>query len=232
MKRTVLFVAFLATATIVAQNDKTDKLIIEKGTWNLDGSFSVGINDFENTFQNEAQNDRREFESSSFSIAPQIGYAIKKNLIVGVGVGYGRFKTASLSLTDSEVNQDSETTGRSLSLFPFVRLFFPVGEKLAFSAQGEIRYSNDMSEFTDQIMNLTFSETNVDSIFIGFRPGITYFISNHFALESRLGSLGYSKSESETDGESGRLNGFSGESESFSFNLNSADLFFGLSYYF
>lgn len=232
MKKAVVFTTLFIAFGLYAQEDEKSKLRIEKGTWNLDGSFSIGFSDFENSFQTETQNPQNNFETFRFDIAPQLGYAVKKNFLVGIGIAYGQSTSETINSNDSIVSRNTEDTNRSLSLFPFARLFFPVGEKFAFSVQGELRYTRDFSEATDRIMEVTFKEFNGDSIFIGVRPGLTYFISDHFALESRLGSLGYRKSQSETTREPETRNRDSSEQELFSFDLNSADIFFGLSYYF
>lgn len=67
--------------------------------------------------------------------------------------------------------------------------------------------------------------------FIGISPGLTYFMTKRLALETQLGFFGYTNDESSFEDGQGNSNRTS-ESSNLSFNLNSSNLFFGLSYYF
>lgn len=226
MKKILLCGALFHVLLVTAQRDKQDKLIIEKGTWNVGGNFSFRFTQFESNFQNEDSSRFFENESTGISVFPNLGYAVGNNFIVGLGLGYGFSKSENFTVNDQMVNNFTLSEATTYSIFPYVRGYFPVGSKLAIYAQGEVRFAKTNSEFSDQIINLGVDGNENESYFIGIRPGFTYFISKNFALETTLGSLGYERQKLERDGE--RV----GDSDNFNFNLNSADLFFGLSYYF
>lgn len=226
MKKILYLGALLNVLLINAQDDTTDRLVIEKGTWNLGGNFSFGFSQNEFNFQNRDESGISENESTRISFFPNIGYALGKNFMVGLGLGYGYFKSENLSIRDEMVNSFNTSNSTSYSIFPYARGYFPVGRKLAFYAQGEVRFTDINTRFNDENSNLPANESDRKNYFIGVRPGLTFFVSKNFALETALGSFGYSREELERDDQG------QGDSDSFNFNLNSSDLFFGLSYYF
>ena len=69
----VFAVAFFSMVTN-AQND-SEKFVIEKGTWSLGGSFSVGsVN-----LNSERVGNPINYESFSFNVRPDFGYFIASN---------------------------------------------------------------------------------------------------------------------------------------------------------
>lgn len=227
MKKALLFVTLLGIGSLSGQESKKEKLTIEKGTWNIGGNFSFGF------AKNDSKDELRsnENENTSISFFPNVGYALNKNIITGISFGYGYGKSESSSQNDGSTDSFSSNNRRTLSIAPYVRGYLPVGEKLAFYAQGEVGFSNAKNQSYQENTNVPINESTSKNYFIGIRPGMTYFISKSLALETGLGFLGYSKTDSEFESDSGTFDQ-SGEANNFSFSLNSSDLFFGLSYYF
>ena len=226
--RKILFVSALLTLGVTrAQTDQTDRLIIEKGTWNLTGSASLsfGSNDSENaSFSGSG-------DFNSFSLNPLFGYAVNDNFVVGLGLGYGRTSSESDSVDNDGLMNEFESEGTGYSIFPYARKFFSISSNFAFFLQGEARYTNGSNEVTRTLDGATTftSDADSESWFFGFRPGITYFVSKRFAFEANLGALGYATSNNE--GNTG-TDVSESDSREFNFELNPANLFFGLSYYF
>lgn len=225
MKRVLLFATLLSMVTMHAQDDgqKKKKLTIEKGTWNLGGNFSFGFNE-----GNSDSADSSLEDSSTFvSISPNMGYFIGSNIEIGLGIGYSFRKTDS-QFTEDAQTIDMATNMHSFSIYPYARKYFGINKNFAFYLQGEGSYSRSKNE--QEIMNNGNQnfDSSSDSFFVGIRPGLTFFVSNSFAFETSLGSLGYSTSSFENT----RDNVSDGNTDSFNLNLSSSDLFFGLSYYF
>lgn len=226
--RKILFLStLLISGLTVAQTDQTDRLIIEKGTWNVTGSVSLRSDaiDFEgDSFSNSS-------DFNSFAFNPLGGYALSNNFIVGLGLGYvrGSNEDDNTDSGGSITEFESETT--TYSIFPYARKFFSVSPNFAFFLQGEARYS-DISNESDRTFDGTTTNSNSDgeSWFFGIRPGITYFVSKRFALEANLGTLGYTTSNTEANNSSGATT--ESDRNQFAFELNASNLFFGLSYYF
>ena len=151
---------------------------------------------------------------------------LKKNLIVGLALRYSRFNREAISRNDSLISFSGTGENTTLGVAPYLRGYLPVGDRLAFYAQFETNFFKTTSKSEDKIPEPDFFENESRSFFVGVRPGVTFFISERFALETVIGSLGYTqgKFEDTADRET--------KSEGFSFNLNSSEIFFGLSYYF
>lgn len=224
MKKFLLFVALIQMAFATAQTDTQDKLIIEKGTWNLGGSFSFGFGEREDLFGDRFQ----DTENSFVAVRPNFGYAIGNNLLVGLGLDY-QYSKGEGKLTEPDgitIISSGSNERTSIGFFPYLRGYLPVSAKLAFFGQAEMQYRVVTSNSDTTIPEPEFSEDESRGFSVGVRPGLTYFISNSFALETTLGFIGYSRSEFEND------EGRDADSADFSFNLNSSEIFFGLSYYF
>ncbi|TXD82974.1 porin family protein [Subsaximicrobium wynnwilliamsii] len=203
---TVLFLVI--TASIYGQ-DNEEKFLIETGTWNLEGSFSI------NSAKSEFfENDNLKSEFFGFSISPKVGYAIQDNLVIGLGLGY--------SYSESEFgNQqalNSDRNSNSYSIFPYIKKFIPIGKKMAFHLQGETRYSLGSTNFE----NSGIEERESKSFFIGIRPGVSYFLSKSILLQANFGQLGYENNQikvGDTD---------DSETDVFGFDISSSNIIFGL----
>jgi hypothetical protein len=192
-----------------AQDDQ-DNFTIQKGQWNLEGSFSI------NSSQRDI--DRIDFENSSsenfnFSISPELGYAVADNLLVGLGVSYNYSKSEFNQVTD-----DRTSEANSFGFTPYIEKFFPLNADFALSIKGELSYS--FGKQTNK-RSIGTSETDFDSFFVGFRPGINYFVSDQIFLQANFGALGYESFKNEDD-----LN--VNENNAFLLNLSTSSLFFGI----
>lgn len=217
-------VALTAVLTLNAsfgQELPKDNLTIEKGTWYLGGNLSLGISDSKSK---DFLSSEAESKNWNFNISPTIGYTFSPNWVSGLGLGYGYGYFNSSSQIDGGEVFESENLRHSLVLFPYIRRYMGVGEKLGLFLQGEIRYTGSWND-TEQT-NSSDTSYNENNLFFGLRPGITYFISKKLALETSLGSFGYSRSKGKGDDK------YENTSNSFGLSLNTSDLLFGLSYYF
>lgn len=239
MKKTFFLLVVLAFNLGFSQDaDKqVNKInIIEKGTWSLIGSASFSFRDSERESINSRTSESRlNFESDSevflINLSPQLGYAIHKNLVIGLGIGYGYSKNESNAVRDNGETSFSESNSESLDLFPFIRLYKPVGNIVFFFIQGEARYSKGWSDSKTTNSEPFSGERN--EFFIGVRPGFTIFLSKNFALETNIGTLGYTSGSNESDGSNIDLvREQDTDSKVFDFSLNSSNLRFGVSYYF
>ncbi len=221
MKTLLPIIAFLVLSFASAQ-EPTEKLVIEKGTWNIRGNASVSFQN--NEYSSNQSEIISENSTNSFLIAPSFGYTLKDNLMIGVGLQYINQKTEGSSIGFGNPS-NSKATNNSIGLTPYIRGYKGVGKQLALYLQGEVGYNrfwgtnvqNGQSENNDSTGN---------NLFIGIRPGITYFLSKKLAMEVSYGSLGYSYFERKYDNANYTKN------NSFNLNLNTSDLLFGLAYYF
>lgn len=113
---------------------------------------------------------------------------------------------------------------QSFSITPFLRFYKGLVENLGLYLQGEFSYSRESSNVSiEEEPELTNTQ---NQYLVGIRPGLTYFMSKKLASETSIGSLGYSKFDSDGSN-SGTLSG-----SNFTLSLNPSDLIFEIAYYF
>ena len=189
--------------------EKQEKFTIQKKTWSIEGDFSMNYSDSED--MNNGYLDKQ----NNFNIGffPKLGYAIKDNLIVGLGLGYRYYKIKSDNINDFYYNNSLN----SYSINPYIKKYIPIGKNLAFNIQGEMKFSTDKNKHSQ--LNTDFK---MNTIFIGIRPGITYRLSKKVAIQTNIGSLGYTNMQS-------KINDIKDlKSNSFNLNFNTSDLYFGI----
>nr|WP_299341400.1 autotransporter domain-containing protein [Allomuricauda sp.] len=224
MKKVLLFTAILFMANLYSQETANDRLTIKKGTLNLAGDFSLGINNSETRFESFDQEFQRDSDRTSVSIFPRFGYAFADNWLVGLIAGYG---VSKIENNDIELGAESnffEAKTETVTIAPYARRYFGLNKNLAIYLQGELGLNWSWNENTGDTIERTTS--NVDEYFVAFRPGISFFVSKGLAFESSIGALRYSSFDSENG------QGNQTESTNLDFSLNASDLLFGLSYYF
>ncbi len=222
MKKLII-IAFLCAFAISFGQEKEKRLSIEKGTWNIDGSVSIYTtkSDLDDEFYIGGS------DRTNLSFYPSVGYTIKDNLIIGIGIGYG-YSDYNAEYIDTGSDNGQSRNSNKYSVNAFVKKFIPLKGNFALIFLGELGYSNLKEE--DNRWNfddIRTTNTTTNSVFIGIRPGITYFLSEHFALEGKFGTLRYQSSKSELDNDLRKS-----KSNSFYFNLNPSNIYLGLSYYF
>ncbi|MEO0901297.1 MAG: outer membrane beta-barrel protein, partial [Bacteroidota bacterium] len=205
-----------------SQVQQEDKFIIPKGTWTLAGSVSFNSNNGDSTFDNGDLT--REDENNSFTIAPIVGYTFSDNWIVGIIPSYTTFKREFNSFNSDFGSSTSEDNSESITLSSFVRRYFGINKSLALYLQGEVGYTRVWTEgIRGDEERFTSSQEGVSA---NIRPGISFFVSEHLAFESSVGSLSYSSFTQESgDGAETRRNNFNT-------NFNFSNILVGVSYFF
>ena len=148
-----------------------------------------------------------DFKTTSIDVSPSFGYFISNNLSIGLQVGV--------------TNSQSSFSGTNLT------------KLTGFTGGVYARYYTDptskFSVFGSAGLNFGTTNNKTDSLkitsySIGFAPGVSYFLSNHFAIETTIGSLGFSSIKPDTNG--------ADATNSINFGLNLSTASFGLVYKF
>jgi opacity protein-like surface antigen len=171
MKKIVLsMVAILAFGFANAQESSTGKGFA-KG--NIFVSGSVGIT-------SEKTGDDK---SSGFEIEPKVGFFVTDNIAIGGKLGYASLKSEN-AITDTE-DQARLTVGA------FGRYYFTPASD--FSLFGELGV--DYSSIEDKLADAKAKEIGAN---LGL--GLSYFVSNNFAIEATWAGLGYTSNDNGGDG--------------------------------
>jgi hypothetical protein len=180
---TLLTIAILLFASIT-------KAQITKGSVFLGGSVTAS------NFKYESSNSTEEGRLKTLSISPQIGIAVKKNLIAGVELSY-------LKGSAEKYSQYSDFKRNGFGGGVFLRNYFPITNRLYFFGQSGLNYNGQKTEYPSTV-NYPYSSKSKDQTFkLTFYPGLSVNIFKSFYFEAGFNdllSLGYTKSTSTNAG--------------------------------
>ena len=218
MKKYIYILCLFTFISAHAQDDTTqdqtttDKLTFAKGSNLLNAGLFFNTRKIDNNLG--AQEERFIFGANT-----AYGYAINDNLFIGLGLGY-------VNRTTDFFDNFGDTTERKnyeFNIFPYIRYYKGIGKRLAIFGQGEVLYSTGKEEVNGM------ETLELNTFFVGIRPGLTYMLSKNFALEITVGAIGYTSRNVEN---SMGIDPVESDTNEFGVLLNFEDLIFGLSYYF
>lgn len=151
-----------------------------------------------------------EEKTSGFTIAPSVGYFVTPNIAIGAKLGYTSLK--------NEEGSYEETTDL-LTAGVFGRYYWMPASKFSIFAELGADYRS-LTEDDNTISN----EYKSNGFAIQLAPGVNYFLNNNFALEAKVGVLGYSSDKPDYTGAEA--------TDNFNIGLNLNDITLGLVYKF
>ena len=179
MKKKVITMSLLFFYSFSYGQEEIEKFEIKKGSWILGGNVNYSYD--KNTSGTSSSTEIKETKGTSFEIVPEIGYAVSKNLIIGLEMSYGGSKP------DVPEFENPETTFFGIS--PFVTKYYPVNQKLAISLQTKMIF---LKGEIDQ----KYSSRDYSSFSIGIQPGLIYSLGKRISFKTTLGFLGYVSTKS------------------------------------
>ena len=161
---------------------------IQKGTILVEGS--LGYNRFSNS--NEFVSNGNVVEAESISefllLRPQIGFFSSESTLLGIGINY-EHRTREQQNPSSTNNFDFSSSSNIILINPYFTKFTKLTDNFYFTTRinllagvGKLE-SNGSSE----------TESDIFDIRLNITPGLTYFVSNKWALTGSIGQLFYSR---------------------------------------
>lgn len=145
-------------------------------------------------------------------IQPNAGYFISDRTSLGLLLGYNSTNR------DTFINNNiAELTDNLFQYGVYARFHKSLNEKLYLYLQPSIRFGSGEIEFFPN------QSTDIDQTDLGLTPGLTYFLSENWALEMRLGSIVYSSVNTS--------NTSSFERDQFAINLGLSNVGIGMNFY-
>lgn len=201
MKKVLLSaIAVMAFGFANAQEDSTTGFA--KGDLFMSGSFGY------------SSTKTGDVKSNQFSIAPKAGYFVTNNIAVGGQLGYLSGTDTNIDGLGNEVDTDSSI----FTVGAFGRYYFTPARNFSFFGHLGFDYATLKSE-TEGVEG----ENKADGFQIALAPGISYFVSDHIALEATFGTLGYSTYEQD---------GAEDSTDSFELSADLTNITFGILYKF
>jgi hypothetical protein len=174
MKNVILIAVFCLPIAALAQ--------IQKGKSVLSGSvnYTLSGNDSEVSAQSN--------KSYQFTASSSYGYLIGDRWAIGITPSF---------LKNRQLGYGADLHYRTVSIGPFVRRYFPVGEKFFIHVDGGMNaaFSGNWLVLNGEKSAVTKS-TGLN-FYVGL--GASYFVSGRIALQASLGNISYSSSKTESD---------------------------------
>ncbi len=146
-------------------------------------------------------------KSTGFEIEPKFGYFVTNNIAVGAKVGY---------TSDKAENALGDTMDQSkMTLGAFGRYYFAPASQFSLFGQLGFDYSTVDNKLTDIKEN---------EIGVGLGLGLSYFMSNNFAIEASWAGLEYTSNDNGGNGVD--------KTSNFGLGLDMRSINFGLTYKF
>ena len=145
---------------------------------------------------------------SGFEVSPKLGFFVSDNIVFGGAIGFQESKNTS-GVTEAKAS--------TISAGLFGRYYATPASD--FSVFGELGL-NYLSSKVDN----GFTDGKANGFSVVLSPGVSYFISEHFALEAAIGVLSYSTVKPDVDG--------ADSTDTFQFGLGLNDISLGLVYKF
>ena len=168
-------------------------------------SFGIGLN-------SDNQND---VKVTTYKAKPQIGCFFSKNFALGLSTGYQYGIYENLTVTKRTID---------FSMGGFGRYYFSPDKRYSFFLEAEVDYLSKASK-TVPTPKGSKSVTKFGGIQTIFSPGINYFLSKHFALETTVSLIGYKTEKAENIPNSKSI-------DTFDLKLDLSDVKFGMLYKF
>jgi len=174
-----------------------------------DGGFANGDIFISGSVQFNSEKTGDLSKTTSFGFAPRVGLFVSDNIAVGARLGFTSRKQEVINTGDIKTN--------IFNIGAFGRYYFTPSTK--FSIFGEAGFNYESSKF-----EVGSDESKVNGFGINVGPGVSYFLSDNFALEALWGAIEYRTSKPDADG--------SESTNNFDFGVNLDDISLGLVYKF
>jgi hypothetical protein len=133
--------------------------------------------------------------TTSFAFSPKLGFFVKPQWAIGMGVSYGYKKEFSNQLYyyNNSLSATEKIT-HSFSLTPFTRYYIPLGRQVAFFGQATGSYTMGSSKY--RASDASPADAEVTGLNVYIMPGLVFFPSSKVGIECTLGEIGYHNTES------------------------------------
>jgi len=203
MKKTLLSLTALFAFGVVTAQEEPATIGFSKGDVFASGTLS---------FSSQKTGD---FKSNQFTVSPKVGYFVSNNIAIGVSLTY---LSATEDMSDSNFGSvEEKTTGFEAGAFG--RYYFMPASRFSVFAQVYAGYATAKYE-----VEAYQSESKSNGFGFEFAPGFNYFVSDHFAIETTFGVLGYNSVKPDYNGAE--------STDTLNIGLDLANINFGLVYKF
>jgi len=198
MKKIILTVAAVfAFGFANAQDKKASNEGFSKGDVFVSGALTFG-----------SDSKLSNYKEDSFKFAPSIGYFVTENIALGVNLTLG---SGNVQATSASGKDKTSTFGAGLA----GRYYFTPSSQFSLFTELGAGFG------TVKTTPAGGSSSKVNSFGVAFAPGLNYFVSKNFSIETKIAVLSYASAKGDwTGAESGSSLRFGGDWSAVSFGVN------------
>lgn len=139
-------------------------------------------------------NDHVDSKQTTFTLLPSIGYFIKDNLALGLGIGYSSVTANTSEKSEFLMNQKNKTDNFIVS--PFIRHYVNISDQFKFFSQLSVpmRWGNVKTEVgsgNPAVNYVPGSSYKTSSIGVSIAPGLAYFPTRRIGIQLSVDGLSY-----------------------------------------
>ena len=172
MKKLILSAAAIFAFGFANAQDTTTATTTGEGGFSSGDIFISGSVGFNTTSFDESK-------STTFNIAPRVGFFVADNIAIGGRLGY--------TSTKSEVDDVETGDTNEFSVGVFGRYYFTPSSRFSTFGEAMIDYATSKNELVD--------DSTVNSFGIAIAPGVSYFLSDSWAIEATWAALSFRNSK-------------------------------------
>lgn len=179
MKRTILIIAVtLISCSVQAQ--------LQKGAILMGGSMSYnGIN---NTQEFSAgYSSGSDYKYTFVALKPKIGFFLSESFLLGVGATFEHLSTEQEIFLNNPII--IEETSNVAFINPYFTKYIQLTDKFYFNTTANLLVGLGKQQYGDN----SDREADIFEFRINLTPGLTYFISNRWALTCDVGNIFYNR---------------------------------------
>lgn len=205
MKKIILTMAAVFALSFANAQDKKAK---SNDGFSQGDVFVTGSVGFSSNTNKDYLNSGGNYKSSDFNFKPTINYFVTENISLGLGLNFGGGSTDATSTSGSN---KTSTVGAGLN----GRYYFTPSSK--FSVFTQLGFDFATKKYTPNV-----GDSNKDNSFgVAFAPGINYFVSSNFSIETKIAALSYTSAKGDwTNAENRTTFGLAADWSAVSFGVN------------
>ncbi|MBB6611715.1 outer membrane beta-barrel protein [Pontibacter sp. Tf4] len=169
-------------------------------------------------------NASQEVDQTTFNLSPSVGYFIQDGLELGIGLGFNQTSNGIL-VPDGWGMSEYEMKTNLFSFNPYIRKYFMVSDKVAFTGSATAGFSTGSSSIS--LDGGREYKSEVSGFQVAVVPGLSFFPTEKIGITAAFGSLGYSELSSKPEEGDDKTT-----SSTVGLNLNASTLSIGFSYHF
>lgn len=220
----ILFFLFINLFSVIAlcQTDKGNMII--------SSDFNISSKSNDNEFVTFTKNDI--LSEKNFTLSPSFGYFVANNFAIGVEFSYFANQKKQLysnydgSIAGGGITFEGLETQKVYTIGIFSKNYFPITEKFSFLVKSSFGFGSGKIE--EEYTTLpSIPDTNLSIFGIAINPGVIYFVTPKFSIQTMFANLHYIKTEYENKNYVTNIN-----ENKIGLSLDSSTLFVGINYHF